>query len=378
MADVAQRSSANVPGLPKAPPGPLRRSSSLAIWTRAVIEPAWRRAGAVWLGSALVTAVMFGPTGITPTELTALALANPSVGLALTAIWLLMFVPIARVIVRADAARYLRTLPGTTLGPIVVAAVALVGMQLPWLALWTIGRGLLGLGVVAATTLAAVLIGAWQPPASRPSTPTWPHPRRALQAIYLRALRRRAGDAIVRGVGLAILAGMAAGLLVHNNKLTGSSAAVLGSGVIAVMLVPSTLGLLTALVEAYRTTTWLAASLGIAHVTRITTLAVAASVVFAIAGAIAITAAAVVVGADLTTLLWLAIIGELIAIACAVCVTRGLIRAERSHVTAQQTVVSAIATAGIAVIWLGLLGIAGVAGMAATAILAVSTVKVIE
>ena len=350
----------------------------LAVWSRAVIEPAGRRAGAVWLGAALVTAVMFGPTGITPTELTRLALVNLPVGAALTAIWLLMFVPIARVIVRADAARYLRALPGSSLGPIVVGTIALVVMQLPWLALWTLGQGLRGLGVVAATTVVAVLIAAWHPPVTHPSTPVWPHPRVALRAIYLRALRRRAGDAIVRGIGLAILAGLSAGLLVHNNALTGTSAAVLGSGVIAVMLVPSTLGLLTALVEAYRSTTWLAASLGIGHGTRVATLAVAASIVFAVAAAIAIIAAAIVVGADVETMMYLMLVGEVVAVSCAVCVTRGLIRAERSHVTAQQTVVAAISTAALAVIWLGLLGLAGVAGMAATAVLAVSTIKVVE
>jgi hypothetical protein len=345
----------------------------MVVWTRAVIEPAWRRAAAVWLGVALVSAVMFGPTGITPADITWLALKNPGVGLVLVGIWLLLFVPVARVILRAEGARYLRALPGSPTAPVAVAIAALVGFQLPWLALWVAGRGAVGLVVVAAVSVVAVALAWWQPPPARPAIPAWTGPHRALRGVYLRAVHRRAGDAIVRGIGLAILGGMAAGLLVHNNQLDGSSAAVLGAGVMAVMLVPATLGILLALVEGYRGTAWLAAALGISHATRVATLAIAASIVFAIAAAISIIAAAIVIGADVTTVLWLAGVGEATAIACAISVTRGLVRAERSHVTAQLVVVSTVSTAALAVIWLGLLGTAGVIAMAATAIIAVST-----
>jgi len=36
----------------------------LATWQRAVIVPAWRPAAAIWVGAAIVSAVVFGPTGL--------------------------------------------------------------------------------------------------------------------------------------------------------------------------------------------------------------------------------------------------------------------------------------------------------------------------
>ena len=353
------------------------RSSWIGVWTRAVVEPASRRAGAVWLGSGIVTAVLFGPTGITPAELTRLALHNAGLGVALTAIWLLMFVPIARVVVRADAARYLRALPGSTVAPLVVGIVALVVMQLPWLALWVLGQGLVGLGVVAATTVVAIAIARWQPPPSRARTVVWRHPRAALRGIYMRALRRRAGDAITRGVGLSILAGMTGGLLVHNNQLDGEAAAALGTGVITVVIVPAVAGLLVTLVDAHRSSAWLASSLGISPLTRAIALASAAAVVYATSAAIAVIATAVVIGVS-STILWVGATTAAIALGSALAVTRGLIAAEHSDVGAQKVVVAAVVTAAVAVVWLGLLGVAGIAAMAATAVVMLFTARVRE
>jgi hypothetical protein len=353
------------------------RSSWIGVWTRAVVEPASRRAGAVWLGSGIVAAVMFGPTGVTPPELTRLALHNVGFGLAFAAIWLLMFVPIARVVVRADAARYLRALPGRPLAARLVGAAALVVMQLPWLALWVLGQGLVGLVVVAATTIVAVAIARWQPPALHPSTPVWTHPRSALRAIYLRALRRRAGDAITRGIGLSILAGMTGGLLVRNNELAGASAAVLGTGVISVVIVAAVAGLLVTLVDAHRSSAWLASSLGISPITRAIALASAAAAVYLTSTAIAVVAMSFVIGAS-STVLWLALTAIAISLASALAVTRGLLAAEYSEVAAQKVVIASVLTAAAAVIWLGLLGLAGIAAMAATAVAMLFTSRVRE
>src|SRR3954465_10285204 len=103
---------------------------------RAALGPALRRAMALWVGAAILGAVIFGPTGMRPSDLTGLALHAPPVGLVLGTIWLLVYLPIARAIVRADEARYLRALPGPRRSAILASAAALVVFQLPWLVLW--------------------------------------------------------------------------------------------------------------------------------------------------------------------------------------------------------------------------------------------------
>ena len=45
---------------------------------------------------------MFGPTGMQPGDLTGLALHHAGVGAVLGVTWLLIYVPTARLIVRAD------------------------------------------------------------------------------------------------------------------------------------------------------------------------------------------------------------------------------------------------------------------------------------
>src|SRR6185312_13698325 len=109
------------------------------VWTRAVVAPAARRVAPVWIGAGIVGAVVFGPTGMQPRDLTGLALGAPAVGLVLVATWALLFLPAARVVVRADAARYLRSLPIPRWPAIAIGTAALVGLQLPWLALWLLG-----------------------------------------------------------------------------------------------------------------------------------------------------------------------------------------------------------------------------------------------
>ncbi|MEO7734484.1 MAG: hypothetical protein ABIY55_26245, partial [Kofleriaceae bacterium] len=124
----------------------------IEVWTRAVVVPAWRRALAAWIGCAIVAAVIFGPTAMHPADLTGLALDDPGVGVVLGATWLLIFVPTARTIVRAAPAAFLYSLPGDPRAAWAIGAVALVGLQLPWVALWIIGDGVRGLAVIGVTT----------------------------------------------------------------------------------------------------------------------------------------------------------------------------------------------------------------------------------
>jgi hypothetical protein len=378
----------------------------LRVWTRAVIGPAYRRAGAVWIGTAIAAAVIFGPTGLTPWALTQLALHGPGVGIALAATWLLMFVPVARIVVRADAATYLRALPGPTLAPLAIAGAALIGLQLPWLVLWVWGQGALGLAIVCALTVVIVALAWLRFPPPRAGWPRWTGARQAFTAIYVRALRRRAGDGIVRGIGLAVLAGAAGGLVVANNQLVGQDAAVLGTAVIAVVALPAQVGLLSTLVNAYRASGWLAASLGVTAQARIAGLAVAVGIVYLVdayrasgwlAASLGVTAQAriaglavavgivyltcavvgvgalaIVVGGNAETIAWVAAFALPTALLSALAVTRSLVRAADSPSAAQRVVSGAVVVAALAVFWLGLLGELGLAAMAATAIVALA------
>jgi hypothetical protein len=268
----------------------------LRVWSRAVIEPAWRRALGVWLGAGIVGAIVFGPTAMRPHDLTELALRDPPVGIVLAVTWLLLFVPTARVLVRGDGARYLRSLPGPTLTATLLAAGAVIALQLPWVALWLFGEHARGVIVVGVETVVIAGIAWWRPPASRARIPRWSSSTRALVGVYARAVRRRAGDALVRGVGLAVLAGVAAGMLVRNNELVGQDAATMGGAVIAIILVPAQVGTLITLVETYRATTWLTASLGVTAFARTATLAITLVALYAGLALIAAGATAIVLG----------------------------------------------------------------------------------
>ncbi len=338
----------------------------LAVWSRAVIGPASRRAGGVWTGVAVVAAVLFGPTGMRPHDLTSLALHEPGVGAVLAATWLLLFVPIARVVIRADGARYLRALPGPTAAPIALAIVALFALQLPWLALWAIGDGARGVAIVAGLTAVIAVLAWWRPPVRRVRIARWRGELTALAAVYLRAVWRRAGDAVVRGTGLAVLAGLAGGLLVRNNQLVGRPAAVLGGAALTIALVPAQAGVLVTLLDANRQAAWLAATTGIAPATRAFALAVAVVVVYLGAAAIALAAELIGFGGDG----WTVLVVLPLALAGAIGTTRALILAEPSPTAAARVVGGAIVVAAVSVIWLGMLGIAGVAAALATFALA--------
>jgi hypothetical protein len=325
------------------------------VWVRAVIGPALRRALAVWIGAGIVAAVIFGPTGMRPGDLTGLALHDLGAGAVIAATWLLLFVPTARIVVRADAATYLRSLPHGPTWPL--AAAAVVALQLPWLALWLAGEGVRGLAVVGVLTIPAVLIAAWRPRKARVHAPSWRHGSGALAGVYARGLARRGGDALVRGVGLALLAGFAGGLLVRNNGLTAAHAGVVAASVIAVVLVPATAGALLPLAQAHRDAAPLAASLGIP------TRAPLAAIVVEVYAIAALVASVVVVA--MTHELVVVPLALVTAIGIGLMTTRAL-----AGSPAKIIVGSVVATA-VAVVWLGWLGAIGAGVALATGIVAV-------
>jgi hypothetical protein len=377
----------------------------LTVWIRAVIAPATRRALPVWIGAGLVAAVVFGGTGMQPSDLTGLAMAVPLVGAALAVTWLLLYVPTARVIVRAEGARYLRSLPAAPWPPRVIGALALVGLQLPWLALWVVGAHAVGAAIVVALTAVIAALAIVRLPPRRVATPRWRTDRTALLGIYARALRRRAGDALVRGAGLAILAGIAAALFVRNNDLDARAAAVLASAVIAVVLVPAWAGVLLPLVEAHRASAWLASSTGISERSRTAVLAAAIGVVYVLATLIAVAVAGIVfatatpragvivddtyVAPAATSLAhalgWLLALALVDAVGLALLATRAIVWAERSQaklvapnttqraIDGGRVILGAVLASALAVVALGYFDAVGALALLAAGILAVST-----
>ncbi|MBV8762234.1 MAG: hypothetical protein JO257_33390 [Deltaproteobacteria bacterium] len=310
---------------------------------RAVVGAAMRRALGVWIGCGIVAAVLLGPTGIQPRDLTGLALHDPAAGAVLAATWLLLFVPIARVLVRADAAAYLRALPIGPTWPL--AAAALLALQLPWLALWIVGDGVRGLAVVGVVTLLVIPLAAWRPIRRRARVPVWRDGGRAFAGIYARAIVRRGGDAIVRGIGLSLLAGITGALLVRNNHLDGAHGAALASAVIAVVLVPAVLGVLLPLADAHRSAAPLAASLA---VTTRAPLAAVVTSAFVVAALVAGGLAAVVTDDALV-----------VPVAVATAIGSGLFVTPALGKQPANLVTTAVVAAAFAILWLGWLGAIG-------------------
>ncbi len=337
----------------------------LGVFVRAVVVPAARRVAPAWIGCAIVGGLLFGKNAMHPRDVTTLALNNAPIGASLALIWVLIYLPAARILVRADAAAYLRSLPAPRTTPALVVATAFVALQLPWLVLWVLGDRARGLGVVAAMSLGIALVAAWRPPRRAPRTPAWPSGFAALRAIHLRALGRRAGDSLLRGVGLGLLAGAVGGLFVRNNQLVGPDAAMMGASVIAVVVVPAHVGPLVVLVESHRATAWLAASLGIAPLVR--TLAVAATtlVVHLASTVIALIAFVLVAGANLYVIATALAIAVGSALGC----TRVLVRDDDTSQVAARAVVGAVAVAAAAIAALGFFGIAGIVAFIAAMLL---------
>lgn len=342
----------------------------LGVWNRAVAVPAGRRAMAVWIGCAVAGGVVFGPQAMRASDLTELALHEPGVGFVLAMTWLLVFLPTARMIVRAAPAAYLYSLPVDRRGAWLVAGAALIGLQLPWLVLWTLGDGLRGVAIVLANTAVIVALARWRPRAAHARFPAWRSPGQALRSIHLRALRRRAGDALLRGAGLSVLAGAAAGLLVRNNQLTGERAGVLGASILAITLIPAQIGAALVTVGAHRETTWIADTIGIARHIRIAALVHAVATVHLAAAAIAVLAATIIAGVNP----WLAILAIAVALGTALGEARAMIAGEASPTVAVRVVVGAIVVAAIAVICLSVLDAAGAIAILAIGAFALLTV----
>jgi len=343
---------------------PSTGSSWLAIYTRAVVTPAWNRAAAIWLGCAFVVAVAFGGNGMHPRDLTTMAAEDPlGIGAILVAIWLLVFLPVARVLVREEPARWLRSLPHGRVGPRLVVGGALVALQLPWVALWLLGAREVGVIVIAATTLVLVALSLVRAPALRAHWPGWRTPLRAFAAMHRAAVLRRGGDTLLRGAGIAALAGVLGGLFVRNNGLHGLPGAILGASVATIALVPARVGVLAVALDTHRRSAWLAASSGAGSIVRLGALAAALLVVHVLTALVAIGAGAIVIRDATTTASWGAL--QLAIAGCSAVFEMRVVDRATDAPNNAPLVGGALAGAALAALALGMFGLLGILALAA-------------
>ncbi len=322
------------------------------------------------MGAGIVGGVIFGPNGMRPRDFAHLALGSPAIGIGMVATWMLLFVPVARVIVRADAARYLRSLPSPRWPTIAIGVAALVGFQWPWIALWFFGAGAIGLAVVGLVTILVAGVAWWRFAPPKTGALRWRGPIAALFGVYARALRRRAADALMRCAGLALLAGLTAGLFCRNNQLVSREAGVIAAAVIAVVLTPGWAGTLLPPIETHRDTAWLAASTGISEQARRVALASIVVAIYVVTALIAAIAAIAIApdGGE-----WIIALSLASAFGAAFVATRTMIRSERSDAMAMRVVIGAIAASAVVVIALGVLGAPGALAIVALGGFAVGT-----
>lgn len=229
-----------------------RSGSSLWVraWLRAVALPAWRRTGAVWGALALIAAIVMGPTGLMPRDVVDLLMHAPGAAAVLAALWTALLHPAARLLVRAEAAAYLRTLP-TPAGAAALPAMNLAAMQLPPLALF-LGGGRPGWGAAAwaALTASSYALAHLRMPRRAGRELRWGSGARALGAVL--ASRLVADDALLRGVAFAGLGGAGASLMIRNNQLLGAGASTLGLGTVIVLGTPAWAAITQPLAVAHR------------------------------------------------------------------------------------------------------------------------------
>lgn len=344
-----------------------RSGSSLwaGAWLGAVARPAWRRAGAVWASLAVLAAVVMGPTALTPPTVVVLLRGSPLVSGLLAALWLALLHPVARILMRAEAASFLRTLPAPRGAP-ALPWLTLALMHAPVPALLAAG-GLRQGALLAwiALICASALLGAVRWP-QRPRPPA----RFASSGAGLRQILRRrllADDALLRALGFTGLAGLGAALLIGNNQLLGASASTLGLGVVVVLGTPAWAAVIQPLAVVHRRLWPLCASSGVPHVAYVGALAavLAGALIFlcVLAAALAALASQLPPGDALRMLAGAAVLGLALG-AAGVTVAHW---ATQSALIAERVMTGALVCTAAAALLLGTLAEAGLAAALALA-----------
>lgn len=228
-----------------------RSGSSLWVraWLGALGFVAWRRLAAVWVALAVTGAVVMGPTALTPKGLM-MVLSSPAVGAIAGALWLALVHPTARILLRSEAASFLRSLPsprGAALLPVALVAVA----HLPVVALVAAGGGLeLAAAGWALATGLSVALAHLRVPARRRREVRWASASAGLRAVLLRRLL--ADEAPLRALAFAALAGGGAGLMVRNNQLDGAAASTVGLAALLLLGAPAYAALILPIAVVHR------------------------------------------------------------------------------------------------------------------------------
>jgi hypothetical protein len=353
-----------------------RGGSSLWVgaWLRAVALPGWRRAAAVWASLAIIASIVMGPTGLLPSTVVNLLVHSGAAAALLAGLWLALFHPVAKLVVRAEAASFLRSLPAPAVAPL-LPALTLAAMELPPLVLFVAGgEPGLGAAVWAGCCALSYAMASVQVPGRAPRALRWRTPGQALRAVL--ASRLLVDDALLRGVAFAGIAGAGAGLMIRNNQLIGAAASTLGLGTVIVLGTPAWAAILQPLAVVHRRIWPTCASSGMPAATWVGSLAAVLAGALAglcsVAGLLASRVAAASAADTLRMVGGAAALGAGIGL--------GAVRvsewATRAKMVAERVLTGTLLIAAIAALALGLFGELGI--VAVVTIAAVALVKTPE
>lgn len=383
-----------------------------------------RRAAPVYAGLAIVVAVLFGPTGISPATVTSSAASSPAFSIGLWVLWLALITPALRAPFLAPGATYLRSLPIPVLAWWSLLVALALSLQFPWIVLWALGSGpaqALGaasmcgamaifIGVRPRTTIEAVLelvclgalmtfvitqpdhlwfvagvptfvgaviVGWSRAPEHSAGRGLRVHPRAthsplfALTATHLAMLARERRAAVVRALMLAGLGGALAGAFARSNQVAGSGFASLVLAVGAVTLAIAAGAIAAPILESERRARWMLDSAGASGELRVVASTVAVAVVLAGLGAAHGACAAWVTGGDAAELVRATGGAVVLAIGLGAIALRGARFAElRGGIDGSRVVAVMVGAAVISLIaigWQGELGLVVVVSVAVVA-----------
>lgn len=338
-------------------------------WHRAVARPAWRRAVVVWLSVGMVAGVVMGPTALGPGDVVAL-LWHPTAAAVGAGLWLALLHPAARILVRAEAAAYLRTLPAPRAAG-ALPALHLVATHAPVAALLAAGGASRAACAVPLGLAAAQAALALAPtPRRRRGAPHWRSAGAGLRAVLL--ARLLADDAQARAPAFAALAGGGAALLLRANQLSGASASTVALGALAVLGTPAYASVVLPLTVVSRRLWPLCATAGVPYSTWQGALATVLAAALALLAAAAALLAAAGGGVTLTDGVRLVAGGAALGATLGVAAVPIARWATASAQVTQRVMTGAVASAalvGVALATWGELGLAAALALAAAATL---------
>jgi hypothetical protein len=333
-----------------------RSGSSLWVraWLRAVSLPAWRRAAAVWAALAIIAGIVMGPTGLMPRDVVELLSLQLGAALLLGGLWLALLHPVARILVRAEAALFLRSLPAPPIAP-ALPLLSLLGMQLPPPLLFAAGgRPALGALVWLGLTAASYALAHLSLPRRAPQPLAWRGPLHGLGAIL--ASRLFLDDALLRALAFAGIGGVGAGLMIRNNQLLGGAASTLGLGTLIMLGTPAWAAVTQPLAVAHRRLWPLCASTGMPAGIWVAALAGVLGAVMAVLFAAASIIAGLIAGLGAEDVARLAGGGVILGAVAGVAAVRVAEWATRGRQVAERVLTGSLLVAATLALMLGLFG----------------------